>query len=155
MQEAYCPPCSKYMLCCSSRGDPPILGSDLDRGGTLPCPAPHPGIWPGWGYPIPHPGIWPGWGVGAPPHPHPLVLGSDLDGGGVHPPLSWDLTWIGGTPPCPHPGIWPGWGVPCPLSCDLTWMGGCPAPWVWTDRRLWKHYLPHPSDAGGNQSIYF
>ena len=29
------------------------------------------------------------------------------------------------------------------------WAGVPPSP-LWTDTHLWKHYLPHPSDTGGN-----
>ena len=53
------------------------------------------------------------------------------------PQLDWLLTW--------HP-------TPAGLTFDLTppipsgtWPPS-PPPQVWTD---WKHYLPHPSDAGG------
>ena len=38
-----------------------------------------------------------------------------------------------------------GWGIPSPLN----WMGGTPQ--VWTDRHLWKQYLPHSeTHSGGN-----
>ena len=100
--------------------------------------------------------------------PHP-----DLDGGGVlHPVL--DRRGV------PHPFLdrgypiqsWPGWGdprvppvqtrdgvppyrpgkgIPTPLSAG--WGTAPPPPWVWTDRRLWKYYLLHPSDAGGKNGF--
>ena len=97
---------------------------------------------------------------------------SDLPGGY---PI---LTWPGDTPSWPGQGYPvlsypPGqdWGTPQkgPGTSDLgknlglgyplertwdQWPGkepgtGVPPPWVWTDRHLWKQYLPHPSDAGG------
>ena len=109
-------------------GYPPILTL---LGGTLGgCPLawvpPHPdlvGGTPG-GHPpkLGYPPSWPGQGaLGG----HPLA--------GVPP------SWPGGryprqTPPwLGYPSVRPGWGTPHQ---------------VWTD---WKHYLPHPSDAVGNE----
>ena len=67
-----------------------------------------------------------------PPPPHRLTdLIPPPTGWTWPPPVSW-LTW-----PPPAGLTWPP-----PLDSDLT------PPQVWTD---WKHYLPHPSDAGGNK----
>ena len=69
-------------------------------------------------------------------------------------PPSWPgrgegyLPW--GTPHSDLP--WPGRG-----EGHLPWMGGggtylgVPPPLLLTDIHLWKHYLPHPSDAGSNK----
>ena len=69
-------------------------------------------------------------------------------------PLSW------GTPP--PAGVPPGqdWRTPPPARTGVPppppWKGPgkepgteiTPPPQMWTDRHLWKQYLPHPSDAG-------
>ena len=85
--------------------------------------------------------------------------------------LSWGGTpSLAGVPPCPDlargypipgqgtpPPSGPGWGPPppplsgpglgTPLGKDLgpvevLWNGDGVPPWVWTDRHLWKQYLP-------------
>ena len=45
-------------------------------------------------------------------------------------------------------------GTPSPLKEPGTrdQRSRAPSP-LWTDTRLWKQYLPHPSDAGGNKVI--
>ena len=67
-----------------------------------------------------------------------------LDGGGYHqlegryPPLA------GKFPPLIGQKV----GAP-----PVSWKVGTPTR-VWTDRHLWKQYLPYPSDAGGNTINY-
>ena len=138
-QEAYRPPCSEYSFCCPIWVPPPYLAGGFPVGGTLP------------GYPLP----------GYPPVLTPAR---------VPPCPGWGVPYLG-TPPArvpPHqgtlpPGHPPGWtrqgtpqldlvGYPLPAApwhsgkcCKALWDMGTPQ--VWTD---WKHYLPHPSDAGGN-----
>ena len=103
-QEAHHPLRSKYTLCCSGRGYPPVLGSDLDGGSTPSQVGGYP-LTPAWT-----------WGKGYTP---PTWTWE----GGMHPPPTW--TWEGGMPP-----TW-------------TWEGGTPPPpQMWTDRHLWKQYLP-------------
>ena len=79
-QEAHRPPCSKYTLCCSSRGHLPPSW-DLSSTGRYPLPC---GGTPfsGRGYPLPRQGLPPNLGR-VTPH--------------LHPSLTW--TWEGSTPP--------------------------------------------------------
>ena len=124
MQQAYRPPHSKYMLCCSGKGTPPSWnltcmwgggtcpappypGIWLGQGGYLLCLPSRPGIWPGQGVTCTTPpGIWPGWGVPSPPHPHPIPHctwegGTLLSGPGKVVPLCQP---DGGFPPPPRNG---------------------------------------------------
>ena len=58
-----------------------------------------------------------------------------------------------GWPPPPPAGLTPrlDWPPPAGLTPPPPgWTDPSP-PQVWTD---WKHYLPHPSDAGGKKTIY-
>ena len=91
-----------------------------------------------WGTPPPKPGLGclPPARTGVPPspwlgYPHGQDWGASLARTGVPPERTWGQ-W---------PGKEPGAGVPPPLR-------------VWTDRHLWKQYLPHPWDACGNESKF-
>ena len=127
-QGAYRPPCGKYSLCCS------VLGG----GGTSVAAR---------GYPSPS--------CGGVPHPWP----------GGTPVLSWGVpqSWTGWIPVLSWPGGYPCAGVPPdqglgtpppapqrPGTRDLGKNLGLAYPPPWTDRHLWKQYLPHPSDADDN-----
>ena len=113
--------------------------------------------WPGGGVPQSWTGGYPilTWrGVHHPDlagrgYPSPVMA---VGGGGGTTVLSW--LWSG-TPVL----TWPvGYPLPAGLGYppERTW-DQCPGkeagtgvpPGVWTDRHLWKQYLPHPSDAGG------
>ena len=87
---------------------------------------------PGWGTPVlEYPS---GWNWSTPPW-----LGL------VYP---WERTWD------QRPGKEPGTGVPTqkgPGTIDLRKNMGLGYYPLLTDRHLWKQYLPHPSDAGGNE----
>ena len=111
---------------------------------------PRPGYPPGQG--TPHQGTplarvpptrvppWPGYPQpGYPPPGYPPSQGTPPPG---YPP-GW--TWQG-TPPA-GPGRVPPRAAPWHSGkcCKALWDTGT-LPKVWTD---WKHYLPHPSDAGG------
>ena len=89
---------------------------------------------------------WPG----GTPVPGGVPPSQDRDG--VPPP----------TPPCqdrdgvchPQKGHWTsgsimGWRY---YVMDMGYIPPPPPPHPWTERHLWKQYLPHPSDAGGNNS---
>ena len=93
---------------------------------------------------VPYPG--PGWREGRGGR-YPVLVLAGGSGGVGYPALVLaegvgEVRWV----PCPGPG-WAGglgWGVPCPGP-------GWSAPSsLWTDTHLWKLYLPHPSDVGGN-----
>ena len=112
----------------------------------------HPGTWPGsgvppsqvwmWGYPIllmgvPYPadrGVPPE--MGYPPSRPGKGTPSHLDLGREY-PSTW--TWEGSLP-LPLHG--PGKGLPP----AWTWEGGTPQ--MWTDRHLWKQYLPSSFGCG-------
>ena len=132
-QEAYRLLCSEYSFCCPN-WVPPQQGT--------------PPFWPGRGEGYP---TWvpPG---RVPPCPD---LAQGVPYLGNPPPLAGYP--LGRVPPAGYP---PGQGTPqqgtpsqvppgrVPPRLDLA---GYP-PQVWTD---WKHYLPHPSDAGGNNMLFF
>ena len=142
-QEAYCPPRRKCLLCCSvswqwAEGGVPHLV--LDWGGYSRVPP----IWTrGWGtswtwdgvpptwtwdgyHPVSWMGYPPAWTWdGVPPPPGHLLWGKA-------PP--WLLEW-GNPPPV---DLW--WGLPPPPQ-SAGW-GKPPPPEMWTDRHLWKQYLP-------------
>ena len=114
------PPCSKYMLCCSSWGYPnPCPGTWHGQG--VPHPADR-------GYSIPLMGVPPDLGWGSPHQQYGGIPPLGLDGGTPHPDLGWEdaQSWPGmGHPPSPSAGS--GYlthqdliGVP-PI---LTWDGG-------------------------------
>ena len=138
MQEAYRPPRS-CSVSRSPNGGGGVYPNPVLRG--LPPSSPY-----GQGTPIQS---W--WEV-----PHPVPMGgtpSSPDWGGAtlsSPDRGWypiqfqggTASQIGGYPPSS-----PGKGV-LPLSA-----GWGPPRWVWTNRRLWKHYLPHPSDAFGKNQL--
>ena len=78
---------------------------------------------------------------------HAVPVGGDpiLLAGGT--PPCW---WGGGTPTCwGSPSCWQGGTLGTPHfdlgrgTPQLARWGSSPPPWVWTDRRLWKHNLPH------------
>ena len=51
-------------------------------------------------------------------------------------------------------GVAPGlmsWGTP--TISPIPWCIWCYLPTLWTDRRLWKHYLPKISFAGGKEPL--
>ena len=87
--------------------------------------------WLGGGYPIL---TWPG---GLPP--------SYPDWGRGYP----ILTWLGGVPQ--DISLSQDWGTPLPQewTWERTWDCGTLLR-MWTDKHLWKQYLPHPSGAGSN-----
>ena len=115
MQEAYHPPRSKYMLCCSSRGYP--LSWDLTWTGGTPLPGPGKGVPP----PGPGKGVSPTWTwEGGNPLPG-LGRGYPPPGPGKGIPPTW--TWEGGTPPT---WTWAGGTPPA-----WTWEGGNPPAWTW------------------------
>ena len=140
-QEAYCPPCSEYSFCCPILADPPA--TDL---------TPPPGYWPDPPPLTDPPPTHPGWtdppllaGQTWPPSPcwltHPP------------PPTLAGLTW----PPPPAGQTWPPPKLdrPDPPPCRLDrpdpdppppppprgWTDLTPPP-LWTDKHLWKQYLP-------------
>ena len=133
-QEAYRPLCSKYSLCCPNwvppRGGYPVRYHP----GGVPGPPPRGGTRSGTppGVPRPPP---PGGGAGGYPEPPPGGVPGPPRGG------TWSGTPRGGTrtPPGGYldtPGGVPG-QVPPP--------GGYPdppSPPLWTDKHLWKQYLP-------------
>ena len=74
-----------------------------------------------------------------------------------------ELLWGGDEVPPLNKGTWDQWNhygveMKYPLSgkdvgpVEELWDGDgiTPSPPVWTDTHLWKQYLLHPSDAGGN-----
>ena len=127
MQEAYCPPCIEYSLCCPT-WVPPL---SWPGGGTMPGGVPDQGTPPA-GYPL----------AGYPPAGYPLA--------GYPSPRQ-------GTPPAGYPpsrvpprldlaGYPPG---VCPMAFwemlqSIMGYGYPPPPWKdrWKDRRVSKHYLP-------------
>ena len=125
---------TRQSSCVNARGIPPAAYQVLHLLSYPVGGVPHPWLgggvlhlWRGVGYPILKWGCpIPGWGGGTP----------SLEGGRV-----------------PYPGMgvshpWPGYPSPNP---DLAGVPSPPPPHsVWTG---WKHYLPHPSDAGG-KNIY-
>ena len=85
--------------------------------------------------------------------------GTSVPAEGVTPVLFWSggIPVLGYPPPPVGTGVHPppgqDWGTPRkdlgPETWERTWDWGTPLR-VWTDRHLWKQYLPHPLHAGGN-----
>ena len=145
-QEAYRPPCSKYSLCCSVsgwEGGTPVL-----TGGTLFLASGIPAL------------SWLG-GCLSPGDSLSRDMGTSWKGPGTRDQgknLRLGTPWRG---PVTRPGKEPGTGI---LPRNYLGLETCERTWDWATRppphphsphrvdrqRMWKQYLPHPSDAGGN-----
>ena len=90
---------------------------------------------PGWGYPSTGGGggytIF-SWLVGL---PHPVLAGGYTITGVLPPGLGYS----------PRPEL----AYPLERTWERTRDWGTP---LWMDRHLWKHYFPHPSDAGSKKT---
>ena len=125
-QEAYRPLCSKYSLCCPNWVPPPGGGYPVRY--TPPGGSGYP-PWGGYWVPPPGPGTPPGGYPGGVPDRVPPLGGR----GGTWTPVRYPSRGGPGTPPGggTRSGTPPGGGYPDP-----------PPPPLWTDKHLWKQYLP-------------
>ena len=81
-------------------------------------------------------GLWTGQGVTLPPHP--------------------DRTWDQWSRGYPLERTWNQWQGDTPERIWDQWLGGTPClPTHPVNKHLWKHYLPHSSDAGGKYTDNF
>ena len=140
LEKTVLPP-AVYWLCCFVSGIPHYcLGGGGVPKSFLGCGVPMARVPPhlGLGYPL-H-------GTGVPPHTQDW---GTLPGIGHTPGLGYALPWTGVLLPQKEPGS-SHWVPPRKDKniVEVLWDGD--ELWVWTDAHLWKQYLPHPSDEGGN-----